>query len=106
MSKKRGDNNLANLLETERATTEKDALKNVKDEETKDAVKKAMNEPRFSAIFGGGRLEHVPDIHHPPEGVERAARAHSSSNWPPGAPLTPIPPMMLPPAMIATPPTA
>ena len=26
--------------------------------------------------------------------LARAARAHSSSNWPPGAPLTPIPPMI------------
>ena len=35
-----------------------------------------------------------------------AARAHSSSNWPPGAPLTPIAPMGVLPAMIVTPPTA
>jgi len=35
-----------------------------------------------------------------------AARAHSSSNWPPGAPLTPIAPIAWPPAMIVTPPTA
>src|SRR5207249_10255389 len=35
-----------------------------------------------------------------------AARAHSSSNWPPGAPLTPIAPIAFPPAMIVTPPTA
>ena len=38
--------------------------------------------------------------------LARAARAHSSSNWPPGAPLTPIPPMMASPALMATPPTA
>ncbi len=35
-----------------------------------------------------------------------AARAHSSSNCPPGAPLTPIAPMMVSPALMATPPTA
>src|SRR5437868_14591420 len=35
-----------------------------------------------------------------------AARAHSSSKLPPGAPLTPIPAIVFPPAMIATPPTA
>src|SRR2546425_5553004 len=35
-----------------------------------------------------------------------AARAHSSSNWPPGAPLTPIAPTGFPPAMTVTPPTA
>jgi hypothetical protein len=33
-------------------------------------------------------------------------RAQSSSIWPPGAPLTPIPPIGLPPAMMVTPPTA
>ena len=35
-----------------------------------------------------------------------AARAHSSSNWPPGAPLTPIAPIAFPPAMMVTPPVA
>ena len=35
-----------------------------------------------------------------------AARAHSSSIWPPGAPLTPIAPIAAPPAMMVTPPTA
>src|SRR5207302_8027621 len=35
-----------------------------------------------------------------------AVRAHSSSNWPPGAPLTPIAPTAAPPTMIVTPPTA
>src|SRR5262245_58940411 len=35
-----------------------------------------------------------------------AARAHSSSNWPPGAPLTPMAPTACPPAMMVTPPTA
>src|SRR2546422_7529410 len=38
--------------------------------------------------------------------LARAARAHSSSNWPPGAPLTPIAPIAAPPTMIVTPPTA
>jgi hypothetical protein len=35
-----------------------------------------------------------------------AARAHSSSSWPPGAPLTPIAPIAAPLAMMVTPPTA
>jgi hypothetical protein len=35
-----------------------------------------------------------------------AARAHSSSKLPPGAPLTPIPPIAFPPTMMVTPPTA
>ncbi|TMJ57232.1 MAG: hypothetical protein E6G90_03520 [Alphaproteobacteria bacterium] len=34
-----------------------------------------------------------------------AARAHSSSKLPPGAPLTPIPPIAFPPLMMVTPPT-
>ncbi len=38
--------------------------------------------------------------------LARAARAHSSSNWPPGAPLTPIAPIAFPPAMMVTPPVA
>src|SRR5260221_13831685 len=38
--------------------------------------------------------------------LARAPRAHSSSNWPPGAPLTPRPPMVLPPAMMAIAPCA
>ena len=38
--------------------------------------------------------------------LARAARAHSSSNWPPGAPLTPIAPIAVPPAMMVTPPVA
>jgi len=35
-----------------------------------------------------------------------AARAHSSSKFPPGAPLTPIPPIAFPPIMMVMPPTA
>ncbi len=35
-----------------------------------------------------------------------AARAHSSSKLPPGAPLTPMAPIAVPPAMIVTPPAA
>jgi len=38
--------------------------------------------------------------------LPRAARAHSSSNWPPGAPLTPIAPIVWPPAWTATAPCA
>src|SRR5712691_465961 len=38
--------------------------------------------------------------------LARAVRAHSSSNWPPGAPLTPRPPMVVPPAMMAIAPCA
>src|SRR5439155_11168884 len=38
--------------------------------------------------------------------LARAPRAHSSSNWPPGAPLTPSAPIAAPPAMMVTPPTA
>ena len=38
--------------------------------------------------------------------LARAARAHSSSNWPPGAPLTPIAPIAIPLAMMVTPPVA
>src|SRR4029077_11532502 len=58
-----------------------------------------------------------PDLHASPSEVmsepcyfirslilSSAARAHSSSKLPPGAPPTPIPPIGLPPAMIVTPP--
>ena len=38
--------------------------------------------------------------------LARAARAHSSSKLPPGAPLTPNPAIAVPPAMTVTPPTA
>src|SRR5262249_62372740 len=38
--------------------------------------------------------------------LAKAVRAHSSSNCPPGAPLTPIPPIAVSPALIVTPPTA
>ena len=37
--------------------------------------------------------------------LARASRAQSSSNRPPGAPLTPIAPIATPPALMVTPPT-
>src|SRR2546427_5169141 len=60
--------------------------------------------PEFRAV--GTRQRALPAYFIRSWILAMAVRAQSSSNWPPGAPLTPSAPIAFPPAMMVTPPTA